>query len=279
MIELNIKKKLFSQEGSMTLDVNLHIKEESFTGLYGKSGAGKSTLLKILAGLVKPDQGFIINNNELWNEPSKNIFIKPQNRNIGFLFQDYALFPNMTVRENIQFGCTGKVDKDFIQQLLDVTSLHNLDNKYPAILSGGQKQRVALARALARKPRLLLLDEPFSSLDSDTKLKLYNELKIIHELFNLTTILISHSKEEVLMLCERVVVLGNGRIINQGNPIEIFTSRDEEVKGTVLDIIEEDNEDTIIASTGSETLKIYVKKDSPIKVGDKVIIKRSKSAH
>src|SRR6185312_15439029 len=156
MIELNIKKKLFSQEGSMTLDVNLHIKEESFTGLYGKSGAGKSTLLKILAGLVKPDQGFIINNNELWNEPSKNIFIKPQNRNIGFLFQDYALFPNMTVRENIQFGCTGKVDKDFIQQLLDVTSLHNLDNKYPAILSGGQKQRVALARALARKPRLLL---------------------------------------------------------------------------------------------------------------------------
>jgi len=274
MIELNVKKKLFFQENSMILDIELHIKKGSFTALYGKSGAGKTTLLKILAGLVKPDNGFIIHKGEVWNETDKKIFIKPQNRNIGFLFQDYALFPNMTVKENIQFGCEEKGDKDFIHQLLKVTLLSNMANKYPTILSGGQKQRVALARALARKPQLLLLDEPFSSLDTETKLNLYDELKRIHQLFGLTTILVSHSQEEVKKLCEKVVVIADGKIVMQGTPKEVF-NEEMEVEGTILEITEKDNIQTAVIDVGVETIKNTLQKVHQLKTGDKIVIRKA----
>jgi len=203
MIFIDISKKLKNFE----LQINLEIENNLFLGVVGKSGSGKSTFLRILAGLEKAD-GKIVVDNEIWLDNKK--FLPPQKRSIGFVFQNYALFPNMSVLENLLYV---KNDKKFAFELLEMVGMENFKDRYPINLSGGEKQRVALVRALMRRPKLLLMDEPFSALDFDIKKSLIEDIKRIHNEFNLTTILVSHSFFEIESLAKQVIEIEKGKIV------------------------------------------------------------------
>jgi molybdate transport system ATP-binding protein len=218
---VHIERSMLTSEGNRLLKVDLEIANNELLCLFGHSGAGKTTLLRILAGLFTPDRGFISFKGEVWYDSAKKINLSPQQRNVGYMFQDYALFPNMTVRRNIEFAQKVKNTEE-VDNLLNHFGLETLQKQYPAKLSGGQKQRVALARALAAKPNLLLLDEPLSALDEEMRLNLQDEILKAHKLLNSQTLLVSHDKEEVLKLADTVVMLRNGAILNQGKPIDIF---------------------------------------------------------
>ncbi len=218
---VHIERSMLTSEGKCLLKVDLEVANNELLCLFGHSGAGKTTLLRILAGLFKPDRGFISFNGEVWYDSDKKINLPPQQRNVGYMFQDYALFPNMTVRRNIEFAQKVR-NAEEVDSLLAHFGLEALQKQYPAKLSGGQKQRVALARALAAKPNLLLLDEPLSALDYEMRLNLQDEILKAHKLLNSQTLLVSHDKEEVLKLADTVVMLRNGTIINQGKPVDIF---------------------------------------------------------
>lgn len=217
MIELNCKKSLNGADGKFELDVNLNVKKGEFVALYGKSGSGKTTLLRLIAGFETPDSGAIKAGGKTLFE-GKN-FAPPQSRNIGFLFQDYALFPNMNVMKNLLFANN---DLNLAHKLLDLVEMSSLENAAISQLSGGQKQRAALARALMRKPEILLLDEPLSALDNAMREKLQDYLAKIHAEFNMTTVLVSHDVAEIYKLASKVFVLENGKIAHVGSPSEIF---------------------------------------------------------
>lgn len=221
MLKIDIEREMLTSEGKNLLKVDLEIAENELLCLFGHSGAGKTTLLRILAGLFNPTRGFISFNGQVWYDSSKKINLSPQQRNVGYMFQDYALFPNMTVRKNIEFAQRTR-NAEGVDTLLSHFGLEALQKQYPAKLSGGQKQRVALARALAAKPNLLLLDEPLSALDYDMRLKLQEEILKAHELLNSVTLLVSHDKDEVHKLATSVILLRNGAIIGQGEPEEVF---------------------------------------------------------
>jgi len=206
MIKIDIKKELNS---SHKLDVKLNISKNEFIALSGKSGSGKTTLLRVLAGLEEANGDIVVENN-IWL--SKNFKLPVQKRDIGFVFQDYALFENMSVEQNLLFV---QKDKKLADELLEITELTQLKKSYPKTLSGGQKQRVALCRALMKKPKILLLDEAFSALDYSMRLKLQDELLIFHKKFNLTTIMVTHDQKQMYKLANRVVFLNNGKIQDQ----------------------------------------------------------------
>ena len=216
MIEVNINKSVHSQNGFNKLHFNFSIKENSCTAIYGDSGAGKTTLLRLIAGLTEPNSGSIKSPSTIYFDSEKKINLEIQKRNIGFLFQDYGLFPNMTVKKNIfyAFSCKqeSQMNEDYIQKLVSIMEIDNLMDKYPHQISGGQKQRVALARTLARKPKILLLDEPLSALDHKLRLKLQVQLKTLMDTFLFTTILVSHDLNEIKTLADQVVILKNGNV-------------------------------------------------------------------
>ena len=202
MIAIEVKKRLSHFE----LDVSLQIEDGAFVGLMGESGSGKTTLLRIVAGLEEA-QGRIMVGDEVWLDGRRSL--PPQRRSIGFVFQEYALFENMRVIDNLLYV---RKDHSFARRLLEMVHMEPFANLYPSQLSGGQKQRVALARALMRRPKLLLLDEPFSALDATMRSKLQNDVKRIHEEFGTTTIMVSHNRGEVERLAESVFVMEKGRV-------------------------------------------------------------------
>jgi molybdate transport system ATP-binding protein len=212
MININIEKQLVGGDGAFILKVNAVVERNEFITIYGPTGAGKSSIIRMLAGLLQPDHGNIREDNRVWFDSDNKIYVQPQHRNIGMVFQDYALFPNMTVRENLEFALTKNQDRKIVDELLEVSNLSNLQDKHPALLSGGQKQRVALTRALVRKPKVLLLDEPLSALDSKMRSALQDYIIEFHKRFELTTILISHDLQEVLKMSKRVLMLENGQL-------------------------------------------------------------------
>jgi len=222
-IEFALRKSLHGAGGTMICDVEASLADKSFVALFGPSGAGKTTLLRMLAGLTRPDTGRIVVDGTCWFDASRGIDLPPQRRSIGFVFQDYALFPNFTVRENLAFAVgKEKGEGRWIDELLDLTALQDLQDRLPQTLSGGQKQRVALARAIARKPRLLLLDEPLSALDTAMRLQLQEQLADLHRRFGLTTVLVSHDLGEVFKLAQRVLRIDSGSIVQSGTPAELF---------------------------------------------------------
>jgi molybdate transport system ATP-binding protein len=223
-LSINITKAMLSAEGKTNLEVRSEVQDNELLCLFGHSGAGKTTLLRILAGLTKPDKGRIVFNDTVWFDSEKKINLPPQERNVGYMFQDYALFPNMTVEKNISFGQKEK-NKEEVDKLLELFDLEILKNQHPSKLSGGQKQRVALARALASKPNVLLLDEPLSALDFDMRLALQHEIRKAHELLNTVTIMVSHDLPEVFHLASTVIVLKNGTVINEGKPADVFSEQ------------------------------------------------------
>ncbi|MFL5729645.1 MAG: ABC transporter ATP-binding protein [Cytophagaceae bacterium] len=278
MFEIEVKKKLHAADGPMLLDITLQIGQGTFVSLYGKSGAGKTSLLKMMAGLLRPDQGIIRAADETWFSTGKKIDVAPQKRRIGFVFQDYALFPNMSVLENLEFVLPHKKNKKKITEMLEVTGLSGLAHRSPATLSGGQQQRVALARALVREPELLLLDEPLSSLDHETRLKLQNEIAGIHRHFGLTTILISHEPSEIYRLSDLVIELDSGRIVKQGSPAEVFQTR--EISGKIQlmgELVSLEKHDVVFVAkiiSGNQIMKVVLTAEEAagLKPTDKVLL-------
>ena len=222
MIEINVTRKLFGGAGELTLAFETSIKKGELVTIYGPSGAGKTSVLRMVAGLLKPDSGSINVDGVAWFDSSKRIHLPPQQRSIGIVFQDYSLFPNMTVRENLEFALQKGQSPAIVEEMLGLTELSNLKDKMPAILSGGQRQRVAVAMAMVRNPRLLLLDEPLSALDSVMQSKLQDYVLQVHEKFKLTTILVSHDINEVIKMSRRVLILEEGRIVKDGAPLEVL---------------------------------------------------------
>ena len=222
MIHFNLEKALRFSGGKMNLQVEIKAEEGSFITLYGKSGAGKTSVLRMLAGLMRPDAGRIAVGEELWFDQEKGIHLRPQKRSVGFLFQDYALFPNMTVKENLEFALQKGQSKAIIKALIELIELGELQDRRPETLSGGQQQRVALARALVQRPKLLLLDEPLSALDLDMREKLQRYLLKVHQEYGLTTILVSHDQQEIQRLSDEVYEVEQGRILRIGHPEVMF---------------------------------------------------------
>lgn len=208
----------------LTIDqFNLTINKGDITTILGESGSGKSTLLRLIAGLEMPTKGNIMVGDDCMCSHSK--FVQPEKRGVGMVFQDYALFPHMTVKENIQFGLlkwSRKDKKARVQEVLELVNLEGYEKRYPYELSGGQQQRVALARALAPKPKLLLFDEPFSNLDADLQIKIREELRKILKTTGVTSIFVTHDQEDAQALADQIVVLRNGKITETGTPEEIF---------------------------------------------------------
>lgn len=201
--------------------INLEVPSGSLVALLGPSGSGKTTLLRIIAGLETPDHGGVL----LHEEDADNLNIR--DRNIGFVFQHYALFRHMTVADNIGFALKmrrrpkGEIQAR-VSELLKLIQLDGLEKRYPSQLSGGQRQRVALARALAARPRVLLLDEPFGALDAKVRKELRDWLRRLHDEIHVTSVFVTHDQEEALELADRVVVMSNGRIEQVGTPEEVY---------------------------------------------------------
>ena len=211
----------FYDEEQVLSDFNLDVWKGSITGILGSSGSGKTTALRLIAGFDRPDTGVIEMKNEVI--VSDEIWLPPERRNIGMVFQDYALFPHLTVEKNIAFGL-GKNDleKGRLKEVIDMCNLSGLINKFPQELSGGQQQRVALARALAPNPEVVLLDEPFTSLDAQMARVLRDEVVELLKNTETTAIIVTHDQEEALSVCDVVSVLEKGKIIQSSTPQEIY---------------------------------------------------------
>ena len=216
MLELNIKKKL----NNFTLEIECKL-ESNRIGILGGSGAGKSMILKMLAGIEKPDKGYIKLDDRLLFDSEKKIDIKPKDRHIGYCFQNYALFPNLTVYENIVIGLS-KSEKADADKFLEKFELTKIKDSKPNKISGGQAARVAMARILIRKPKVLLFDEAFSALDIYLRDHIQEEIAQILEDFEGRAIFVSHSRDEVYRLCDSMMVIDSGKISNLGNTKEIF---------------------------------------------------------
>ncbi|RXJ84772.1 ABC transporter ATP-binding protein [Arcobacter cloacae] len=278
MIEIDIIKPLYTADGIIDLKVNKQINKGDFLTLFGKSGSGKTTLLRILAGLETPKSGKIVVDKEIWFDSSKKINLPPQKRNVGFVFQDYALFPNMSVRKNLEFALKKKNEIKKVDEILKIMEIENLSNMKPELLSGGQKQRVALARTLMTNPKMLLLDEPLSALDTTMRLKLQDELSLIHQKFNITSILVSHDISEVFKLSNRVFKINLGEIQQDGTPNEVFSNQNISGKfkiiGEVLSIKKSDILYIVEVLTNNEIVKVTTVEDEikDLKIGDKLLL-------
>jgi molybdate transport system ATP-binding protein len=278
MIEIDITKNLFSAQGEFTLKLQMNIGQGEFISLFGQSGAGKTTLLRCLAGLEKPDSGSITVNGECWFD-SKTAFMLPaRHRRAGYMFQDYALFPNMTVRGNLEFALRPGASKIRVAELIELMGLGELQQRKPDTLSGGQKQRVALARALAAEPQLLLLDEPFSALDHAIRVRLQDEVMRMQRHFDLTTVMVSHDISEVYKLSQRVMVIEQGSIAKQGSPAEVFKAGQASGKfsfaGEVLDIETADVVFAVTLLVGNQVVRVIATADEVknLKQGDRVML-------
>jgi len=278
MITLDIHKKLQAADGEMDLQLSIDIKKGTLVTLYGASGVGKTSTLRMLSGLMKPTSGKIMVNDSCWFNSDKKINISPNKRNIGYVFQDYALFPNMTVRQNLEFALKKNQDTKRISDLIEIIELEELQNRKPVTLSGGQKQRVALARALVQKPTLLLLDEPLAALDSNMRFKLQDYILKVHREFNLTTLLISHDIGEIIKLSDRVFVIENGKISKQGHPDDIFINRQISDKfkftGEVLKIEKQEEVFIVTVLIQNDLVKVVAETSEvkELKIGDKVVV-------
>jgi molybdate transport system ATP-binding protein len=278
MIQASLVKHLHGANGDFSLNVDMQINQGQFVALFGPSGVGKTTLLRCLAGLDNPDQGKLIMEGKPWFDSSAHINLPPQQRYVGYMFQDYALFPNMTVRGNLEFATRKGGDKNRINELLEMMDLGELQHRKPETLSGGQKQRVALARALASEPRLLLLDEPFSALDAAMRTRLQDEILRLQRHFGLTTIIVSHDVSEVYKLADTVLVMESGKVTAQGKPAEVFSAGQTSGKfrftGEILAIESMDVMYSLTVLVGNQIVRVVTMKEEAkyLGVGDRVML-------
>ena len=278
MIKFYAHKTLQTADGKLPLDVSFTVNKGQFITIYGNSGAGKTTILRILAGLTNAEKSLIEVDGAYWNNSDKKIILPIQKRSVGFVFQDYALFPNLTVRENLAFALQKGNDKNIVDELLELMELESLQNSKPQHLSGGQKQRVALARAIVRKPKILLLDEPLSALDDEMRLKLQDYILKAHQHYQLTTILVSHHLPEIFKLSDHVILLDKGKIIKEGKPSFVFLedkiSSKFKVTGEIIAIEKIDVVYIVMVISGFNIIKVIATEDeiSELKIGVKVLV-------
>ncbi|GJM29858.1 MAG: GTPase [Cyclobacteriaceae bacterium] len=278
MIDIQISKSLDGPNGPMKLSINRQIESEQIVTIYGDSGAGKTSLLRVMAGLMTPDEGSIRVDNKVWLNTASSINLKPGSRSIGMVSQDFALFPNMTVRKNLEYALPKNQHGNAIDDLIRITELERLENRKPASLSGGQQQRVALARALVTRPRILLLDEPLSALDQSMRVKLQNHILDLQREFKLTIFLVSHEVGEIFKLSNQVMHLKNGLIKQYCTPLELFSHRHLSGKfqftGEVAAIMAEDIVYILTVLIDNHLVKVIVDKTTAgrLQVGDKVLV-------
>ena len=211
-IYIDVRKEMTTTEGKNMLNIRREISGGDFICLVGHSGSGKTTLLRILSGLLTPDEGVIRVGGTTWFDSTTRINLKPQQRSIAYMFQDLALFPSMTVAQNISYAQRAH-NPTHINELLDIFGMKGLATQKPGKLSGGQKQRVALARALASSPQILLLDEPLSSIDQEMREALQSEILKAHEYLNSTSIMVTHDLPEARRMANEIIKIKNGLIV------------------------------------------------------------------
>ena len=277
VIELHVEKSLQGTGERFTLSLQTALDSGAFVALFGSSGSGKTTLLRVLAGLTKPDAGRIVVDGEVWFDSHQRINLPPQQRSIGFMFQDYVLFPNLTVRENVGYAL-GPKDASWLDELLAMTGLDGLQQRRPGSLSGGQQQRVALVRAISRKPKLLLLDEPLSALDIDMRVQLQEELARLQRSFGFSTLMVSHDLGEVFKLAQHVLRLDLGALVQSGTPAQVFLSERHagklNLRAQVLDVRREDVVNVLSLLVGAEIVDVIASDGEArdLKPGDLVTI-------
>lgn len=219
--------KRFEKGAAVEMDLQRPTDRFSLAVLFGPTGSGKSTTLRCLAGLERPQEGRIAFGESVWFDAPRQIFLPPQQRAIGYLFQEPALFPHLTVAANIGYGLIGVPPRERrrrIGEMVDLLQLTHLEHRYPYQLSGGQRQRVALARVLVRRPRLLLLDEPLSALDQPSREQLRHELRRLLAEFDIPVILVTHDRTEAMAMADHLIVIDRGRVRQQGPVENVFNS-------------------------------------------------------
>ncbi|MDY6064776.1 MAG: ATP-binding cassette domain-containing protein [Finegoldia sp.] len=206
MLKVDLRKNL----ESFVLDVNFDLEDE-LVCLMGRSGSGKTSILNLIAGILTPDEGSVVIDEKILFDSDKRINLEIQKRQVGYVFQDYALFANMTVRRNIDFQLK---DPDLVESLISLMGIGDLLKRYPKNLSGGEKQKVAIVRALSTRPKILLMDEPFSAIDQDFKDDFYKDLLEVRKITKIPTILVTHNKKEAEILADRILKIDSGKLIN-----------------------------------------------------------------
>jgi iron(III) transport system ATP-binding protein len=218
ILELKQLNKKFDKP--VLKDVNLEIEQGQIISILGKSGSGKSTLLNIIAGFEKANSGSLHINEQVIFDKKKNT--EPQDRNIGFVFQNYALYPHLNVKENLLFGVKNKKDKTVVKELLEMVGLEGYEKKYPHELSGGEQQRISMARVLATDPDIILLDEPFSSVDTLLKAQIEKDLLTLIKKSGKTAIFVTHDPKEAMAISDKIAFIEDGEIIQYDTPQNIY---------------------------------------------------------
>ena len=236
MSHLIIKDLAYQYNATQVLsELNLNVEQDEIVCLLGASGCGKTTTLKAIAGILQPEQGYMSIDSKVVND--SGLFVAPEKRNIGMMFQDYALFPHLTVNDNIAFGLSNmsKAQKrERVDEMLSLVKLDGCAKRYPHQLSGGQQQRVAIARALAYKPSLLLLDEPFSNIDTQVRFELIADIRRIIKAQQVSAVFVTHSKEEAFAFADTLAVMHGGKIAQQGSPEQLFSQPNSKVVAEFL---------------------------------------------
>ena len=271
-------KMLHTAQGRQLLDISFQLEKGSLLTLYGPSGAGKTTILRILSGLTDPASALIEVDGTIWDDSTRKIHLPTPHRSIGFVFQDFALFPHLTVRQQLEFALQKGDDRTIVTELLALMELEELQDRRPSFLSGGQQQRVALARAIARRPKLLLLDEPLSALDDEMRFRLQEYILKAHRHYQLTTILVSHYLPEIFRLSDEVICLEDGGIQRQGPPSRVFLeekiSGKFRITGEIFDIVPADIVFIVSIRCAGTIVKVIATAQEAVDlhIGQKVIV-------
>jgi len=278
MIDLRLEKILDAPSGKMNLVFEEKIESGQFVAITGKSGSGKTSILRMIAGLLQADTGHIFVGNHTWYAKDKKILVAPQKRKIAYLFQDYALFPNMTVRQNLEYALDLKQSKEIVDELLQAVELEQMAHRKPQTLSGGQQQRVALARALVRKPDILLLDEPLSALDQEMRSTMQDYILQLHRRYAPTTILVSHDRSEILKLADELIILEDGKVQKRGAPIDVISSAKLGGKFTFMgEVVAIEQQEFLYILTiliGRDLVKVIADQEEleDLEIGNKVVV-------
>lgn len=278
MLQLNVNKELHLPGGLSSLNLEMEFHPGKVTGISGDSGVGKTTVIRMLAGLTDPDIGSILKDGKAWFDKAKNINLRPQERGLGFVFQDHQLFPNMSVIENLKFAASNhKNAVNKIGDYLDIFGLSEFKSSMPNSLSGGQSKRVAIIMALVRNPTLLLLDEPFAVLDEKMAIIVQDEiLKYTHE-NRCVTVLVAHEITEIFKMTDFLYTIQNGKIISQGSPSEVFDSSASNDSITLVGIVVQskvnnDGKNAIKVMANEQIIELFEIMEK-YEIGEKILLK------
>jgi molybdate transport system ATP-binding protein len=276
LLEVDIHKRFGAQKDSFDLKINFEVSPGQIIAVYGDSGEGKTTLLRAISGLEKPDTGRVSFDNQLWFDSSTKYSMSPQQRKLGFVFQENTLFPHLTVRQNVAFAVNDKKDLGRVDEMIQRVEIKDLEDRYPSELSGGQRQKVALARSLVQRPKLLLLDEPLSALDHTARTQLQDLILEIHKELQLTILLVSHDVPEIIKMADSVIRIHKGSIESINTPQELFggngPSDEFHMTGTILSFEQKEGSTFATVYLHSNVLQVRIPEDEKesFKVGDEI---------